>query len=200
MFINRVEQMQVADINHIADVIYMEGCHNQCPFCFNKELWEFKHNVNIDTIISQLSDIEYVCISGGEPLEQVNDLIELLKRIPQKKVVLFTSGLTVIPEYTDSIYGMVQHIHLDIKPIQLESPHHLYPFRNKISLGIVADPRCVDFIHLYQSLRTMEGFGKYIRFYIKPLNGVINDFTIKLSEWIRDLGYSNIFIGEKIKV
>lgn len=63
-------------------VIWLQGCKKRCNNCYNPEMWSFQggeqvniHDLAIDIINSGLDGLT---ISGGEPLEQVNELIELL--------------------------------------------------------------------------------------------------------------------------
>lgn len=63
--------------------IRLSGCHSHCQWCDTKESW----NVNAGKLMTEteiadaLSDIENVCITGGDPLLQdCGDLVSLLKK------------------------------------------------------------------------------------------------------------------------
>lgn len=79
-------------------IIFLEGCKEQCSYCFNPELWEQNTEVNIDQVEDKLKTmlpfINAIVITGGEPLEQpeaVKELIALGKRY-HLKIGLNTNG------------------------------------------------------------------------------------------------------------
>lgn len=84
-------------------VIWLQGCSLQCPGCFNPELQaaEEGHEIPVSSLAEQLiakkPDIEGITVSGGEPLEQIDPLIELLSVIRQKTrlSILLFSGYTL---------------------------------------------------------------------------------------------------------
>ncbi len=80
-------------------VIWLQGCSLGCPGCFNPET----HTINggeaysIETLIAwlrpQAGDIAGLTISGGEPLQQLAPLADLLEQIHVElalPVILFT--------------------------------------------------------------------------------------------------------------
>ena len=58
-------------------VIFVSGCRNKCPGCFNQETWDFEYgeelSLNIKLkIINWLNEHKYidgVTIMGGEPMD-----------------------------------------------------------------------------------------------------------------------------------
>lgn len=64
--------------------IYFAGCSHQCPGCHNPQTWDIKAGkpTSIDDL---LKNIEYndfnVTFTGGDPLFQLEEVIELAKRI-----------------------------------------------------------------------------------------------------------------------
>ena len=113
--IAEIRTMQSGDINHLSDDIYFNGCTNRCAYCFNPELREFKAgNYTVEEIVAQLSDVEWVCLIGGEPLEQgyedLQELIDVLRWRLGKKVCVFTS----FGEPWKFIEADHYHIHLNI--------------------------------------------------------------------------------------
>lgn len=69
--------------------IWFSGCSHKCKGCSNPELWQQqeKHNINIDdvlTLIHQISDtspVDGFTITGGDPMEQSDDLSILLREL-----------------------------------------------------------------------------------------------------------------------
>jgi len=97
----------------VAATIFLAGCHVGCPRCHNKHLWDKINMVDIKEIkkiidLSKENHIEAIVISGGEPLEQLDGIIELAKYIRSlgMKTGLHTSGegnLIKAIEYFDFI-------------------------------------------------------------------------------------------------
>jgi anaerobic ribonucleoside-triphosphate reductase activating protein len=69
-------------------VVFTQGCKQNCPGCFNKELHPFDGGMQIDptAIIKEhfSEELEGITISGGEPFEQPKALFELVKRAKEK--------------------------------------------------------------------------------------------------------------------
>lgn len=67
--------------------LYCTGCSIRCPDCHNKEMWDMEsgENISISHIIedikSNLELIDNVCILGGEPTDQEEELLELLEAL-----------------------------------------------------------------------------------------------------------------------
>ena len=84
-------------------VVWFQGCIRNCPGCFNPETHTHAPHVciSIDDICNQIlaesASIEGVTISGGEPLEQPDGLVELvcaIRRVSDMSILLF-SGYTL---------------------------------------------------------------------------------------------------------
>ncbi len=80
-------------------VIWFQGCTRNCPGCFNPATHSHDPRVvmSVDELIARIkaeaAGTEGVTISGGEPLEQKEALVELLTRVRRDgdlSVVLFT--------------------------------------------------------------------------------------------------------------
>jgi anaerobic ribonucleoside-triphosphate reductase activating protein len=67
--------------------IWVQGCSKNCPGCCNPETHDFSKGEEIDTeeivslILKHRSEIEGVSISGGEPLDQSEELLEILRYV-----------------------------------------------------------------------------------------------------------------------
>ncbi len=64
-------------------VVFTKGCKQDCPGCFNKELHPFEGGTEVDprALIEEhfSKELEGITISGGEPFEQPEALLALLK-------------------------------------------------------------------------------------------------------------------------
>ena len=79
-------------------VVWVQGCTLSCPECFNPEThpieggteWQIDALANV---LMKVPDIEGITISGGEPLQQIEALTELLQRIRRQSdlsIIVFT--------------------------------------------------------------------------------------------------------------
>ena len=81
-------------------VVWVQGCTLNCPGCFNPQThpaltgkdWPVGRLVK--TILEQKSAVEGISISGGEPLQQIEPLIELTRQVKDRSdlSILMFSG------------------------------------------------------------------------------------------------------------
>lgn len=82
-------------------VIWTQGCSKGCKNCFNPSTWNFEPNLLLDVkeIFEQIkeSNVNGITISGGDPLEQADELLELLillKELDLEKGIILFSGFS----------------------------------------------------------------------------------------------------------
>lgn len=71
--------------------IWFAGCHHHCKGCSNPELWEQpeKYRVSVDTVmalinsIAQQHPVDGFTLTGGDPMEQADELPPLLERLSE---------------------------------------------------------------------------------------------------------------------
>ncbi len=64
--------------------IYVAGCRHGCEGCHNPQSWDFSsgHDMSVDEIIEHVEDNGFnVTLSGGDPLYQIDAVIELCDAI-----------------------------------------------------------------------------------------------------------------------
>lgn len=64
--------------------IYLAGCNHKCPGCHNPESWDFSggREISVDDLFEVIEYNEAdVTFSGGDPLMQADELVELCRRI-----------------------------------------------------------------------------------------------------------------------
>ena len=101
-----IKKVDIANGPGVRVSLFVSGCRNHCPGCFNPETWNFSYGKPFtreteDEIIEALrpSWIQGLSILGGEPTEEENAavLIPFLKRVraalPDKDIWLY-SGYT----------------------------------------------------------------------------------------------------------
>ena len=73
--------------------IRFTGCNLRCNYCDTKYAYEEGKEYSLDNLLKIVknSNLDFVHITGGEPLIQKN-LVELLKSIKGKKILIETNG------------------------------------------------------------------------------------------------------------
>lgn len=67
-------------------VVWVQGCSIHCKGCWNKEMWSFKDRnlMSVEDLFAKIENekhlIEGVTLLGGEPLDQFEDVCELLSK------------------------------------------------------------------------------------------------------------------------
>jgi len=89
--------------------VWFQGCSKACDGCFNPDTHDFapRFPVDVRDLVSQIAaqkNVEGLSVSGGEPFEQADGLLELLRRtrkeaecglLPPEFSILVFSGLTI---------------------------------------------------------------------------------------------------------
>lgn len=134
--IHSTESFGSVDGPGIRYIIFLRGCHMRCRYCHNPDTWELKQE-NLKTADELLDEaVRYrsywgkkggITVSGGEPLLQIDFLIELFTKAKERGIhtTLDTCGqpfkrteeyLTKFDELlkvTDLVMLDVKHIHAD---------------------------------------------------------------------------------------
>lgn len=89
----------VVDGIGLRTVIFFAGCPHQCLGCHNPESWKMTNGIDmsVDEIFNEIKNnpLTDVTFSGGEPLIQAKELVQLAKKIKsiQKNIWVY-SGFT----------------------------------------------------------------------------------------------------------
>lgn len=90
----------------IRDVVFFQGCGKRCKGCHNPNTWDYQGGCHrfLGDVVKELSESSNdVTISGGEPLDQFEDLLELCRQLhKQGKSIWVYTGNVVDP--TKQIY------------------------------------------------------------------------------------------------
>lgn len=81
-------------------VIWVQGCKFNCKGCFNPDTHPYTRErmMGIDELallINSDPNIEGITLSGGEPLDYPNQIIELLSKVAERLTVVIYSGYTM---------------------------------------------------------------------------------------------------------
>ena len=101
--IHSIESFGSVDGPGIRFVVFMKGCHMRCKFCHNPDTWNMDdgEEKTADELLTQALKYKTywkkgggITVSGGEPLLQIDFLIEFFKKAKAKgvHVTLDTSG------------------------------------------------------------------------------------------------------------
>lgn len=103
-FIHSLESFGTVDGPGIRYVVFMQGCPMRCAYCHNPDTWEvgMGREITADEIIEGFNKNRafYTCggitVTGGEPLLQIDFLIELFKKAKSQGIhtCVDTSGIT----------------------------------------------------------------------------------------------------------
>ena len=99
--------------------IYVQGCNNHCPGCFNPETWDFEGGREFNNAVKnkflELGNNKKIAgfsILGGEPLQQGKDMLDLVKEIketyPDKTIWMWTG--CVYEELTPEQFEIVKYV------------------------------------------------------------------------------------------
>ena len=105
---------------HLCSIIFLSRCNFKCPYCQNYEILERGKEVEVDEIVNRVKEnflIDSLCISGGEPLLQIDKLIELLNKIRdlKLKIKIDTNGYYYKSLQRIIEEDLVDYIALDFK-------------------------------------------------------------------------------------
>lgn len=145
--IHSIETFGTVDGPGIRFVVFMQGCMLKCKYCQNRDTWptsEGSEDMTSDELVSRIekykSYIENsnggVTISGGEPLLQVNFLIELFEKLKAKNyhTAIDTSGMVALTPDIKKLLSLTDLVLLDIKHIDNEKCKELVGFSNEKEL------------------------------------------------------------------
>ena len=103
MHYGEIKKIDVANGLGVRVSLFVSGCRNHCPGCFNQCTWDFNYGREFtqeteDEIINALSPsyIQGLTVLGGEPFEEENQrvLYPFLKKVkelyPQKNIWCYT--------------------------------------------------------------------------------------------------------------
>ena len=130
--IHSFESFGTVDGPGIRFVIFMQGCSLKCKYCHNRDTWDLCGGTEytLEEILAKIEKYKNyfmpsgggVTISGGEPLLQLNFLLELLPILKQKGIhtAIDTSGSFDITEDMKKVIDLADLFLLDIKCINDE--------------------------------------------------------------------------------
>lgn len=120
---NTIKYNDVANAPGIAISIYLQGCPHHCKGCFNPETWDFNGGQDLtEELLTDLFENKInkngikrsLCILGGEPLCEENELTTLALASMAKKynvdVYVWTGYVFEELEKTDFLFELFENV------------------------------------------------------------------------------------------
>lgn len=144
--IHSIESFGTVDGPGIRFVLFLQGCHLKCKYCHNRDTWDIKggNYASLDDIFNKIMRYKNyihpnggVTVTGGEPLLQVNFLIELFTKLKKEGIhtCIDTSGMVSLTDDIKKLLSLTDLVLLDIKHIDDEKCKDLVGFSNKLELA-----------------------------------------------------------------
>ena len=186
--IHSFESLGAVDGPGIRFIIFMQGCHLKCKYCQNRDTWDLKGGIEYETDDVLDKILRYknyitpnggVTISGGEPLLQVDFLIELFEKLKKENIhtCIDTSGSVALTDKVKKLIDLTDLFLLDIKCINDDICKDLTGVSNKKELEFakyLSDNNKKMWIRqvLIPQITDNENDLKELANYLKSLNGV----------------------------
>lgn len=143
-FIHSIETCGTVDGPGLRYVIFLQGCPMRCKYCHNPDTWEpgIGEQMTVDEALSKFySNLAFykhggVTVTGGEPMMQMDFLIELFTKLHKDGVhtCLDTSGIMFQPKSMkkiEELMSVTDLVMLDIKHIDDEKHKELTAHSNE---------------------------------------------------------------------
>lgn len=186
--IHSLESFGTVDGPGVRYVVFVQGCPMRCQYCHNPDTWDMNAGTLMDTdyIIEQYERNKGfyngggITVTGGEPLMQIDFLIELFTKAKAKGIhtcidssgIAFNPGNAELMKKFDALMPLTNLVMLDIKHIDPEKHIALTSQKN-------------DNILKFAEYLSEKNVDTWIRHVVVP--GITDD-----DEYLYKLGY---FIG-----
>jgi len=135
--IHSFESMGAVDGPGLRFVIFLQGCVMRCAYCHNPDSWDFNKGTVYTTDECVEKVLKYknyfgdqggVTVSGGDPLCQIDFVIELFSKLKEHNIhtcldtsgIIFNRSNKVIKSKFDKLIKVTDLVLLDIKHINNE--------------------------------------------------------------------------------
>lgn len=96
VYINSIKFIRsLVDGPGVRTVVFFQGCNLRCKGCQNPSTWEMKKGTKMTTeelavILKQEAVNKKVTFSGGEPLLQIDALLDVIKKLQGFDIAVYT--------------------------------------------------------------------------------------------------------------
>lgn len=156
-FIHSIESCGTVDGPGLRYVVFFQGCPMRCKYCHNPDTWVYGkgEQMTVDQVLAGFySNLPFyrsggVTVTGGEPMMQMEFLIELFRDLKKHGIhtcidscgVLFKPDNPVFMKQLDELLSLTDLILLDIKHIDDQKHKELTGHSNR---QILAFARYLD--------------------------------------------------------
>ncbi len=196
--IHSIETFGTVDGPGIRFVIFVQGCPMRCLYCHNPDSWYRRggQEMSVEELLTQIRKYKNyykkdggVTVSGGEPLAQIDFVIELFEALKKENIhtcldtsgVLFRNDPEILAQF-DKLLAVTDLVMLDIK--------HIDPQCHKELTGHT-NANILDFARYLDK----KNIPVWIRHVLVPTITAEEQYLIKLKEFLNTL--NNV---EKIEV
>ena len=186
--VHSLETFGAVDGPGIRFVVFLQGCPLRCLYCHNPDTWRVDGGtaMSVAELVEQVKKYQNyfgseggVTVTGGEPLWQIDFVIEFFKALKKQKIhtCLDTSGILFQPSHKrkfDKLLKYTDLVLLDIKQVNQEKHKTLTGQSNENVLAFA------KYLH-------KKNVPTWIRFVLVP--GVTDDLADvrKLRDFIKTL-------------
>lgn len=187
--IHSVETFGSVDGPGVRFVIFLKGCAMRCQYCHNPDTWQMGEP---DTTSEELlkKALRYrsywgkkggITVSGGEPLLQIDFVIDLFTRAKKQGIhtVIDTSGNPFTRE--EPFFSKFQQL-MEVTDLLLVDVKHIDDERH-VSLTKQHNTNILDMLHYLDEIHKPV----WIRHVLVPGINDQEDYLIKVSEFIQQL-------------
>lgn len=188
--IHSVESFGSVDGPGVRYILFLQGCQMRCQFCHNVDTWKMTggEEKSADEVLqkalkyrSYWRDNGGITISGGEPLLQIDFIIDLFKKAKKEGVhtTIDTSGgcFTRKDPFFSKFEELMQYTDLLLVDIK-----HIDNNQHKILTGM-------DNTHILDMLQYLSDINKpiWIRHVLVPERSDNDEYLIRLNEFVKTL-------------
>lgn len=143
--VTNIQRFCLQDGPGIRTTVFLKGCPLNCPWCSNPEniSFQIEKSVNNQIIFGKKVDVNElyekiikdktyyqneggVTFSGGEPLMQIEQLEDLLKKLKDSNISIAMETTCVVPKkYIELALKYVDYFLIDIKILDKENEHKI---------------------------------------------------------------------------
>ena len=193
-FIHSFESFGTVDGPGVRFVVFTQGCPMRCKYCHNPDTWKFNEGKQYSAQEVRTQILKYknyikkggVTVSGGEPLAQIDFLIELFTLLKEDGIhtcvdtsgVMFDKNNSKLVEKYNKLLELTDLFIVDIKHIDREAHFDLtaQPIdRPQDFIRYLSDNKKDMWIRvvLVDGYTNDEGVLRRIRSFIDTLNNVL---------------------------
>lgn len=127
--VNSIETFGLLDGPGIRTVVFLNSCKLRCKYCHNPEMWQMGlQNMTSDEVVQKVlrskpyyGEIGGVTFSGGEPLLQLDFILEIAQKLKKENISVALDTAGVGNGNYEKLLPYIDLIILDIKHLEKEA-------------------------------------------------------------------------------